>query len=296
MRHGDGEVPERPGFVLAEPFRDLQQQRRRGVLGVPWSTVLKGELRMLTKRNVALAVHFAIALGLAACGKRDTSTPTAPTASQTATTLTISAPASTFILLGQSIALTAMATFTDGSSRTIEPSWSSDNAAALEVSTAGRVQAIGAGVGVITARFQDRVASLSLRALPDYSGTWSVQWRTTTCDAPPRWGAGFCNISGLLVGRLVLARAEADRLVGTWDNGVSWSGTVSGAVSVDGVLSVTGRISSPRGAFTFHSDLLDWRSSLSQSLGMAGAYREILSRTDDSGQALVVNEIVRASR
>lgn len=232
-----------------------------------------------------------------ACGGGDTPTspsPT-PTASVTVTGLTI-APGADLLLLGESQDYAATATYSDGSSRIAAATWSSDNSGVVSVDARGRATAISAGRATLTAQADGRTATASVRGLPDFGGNWRVQVRTVTCDVPPRWGGGFCNVSGLVTMTLQLARAGGDRISGSVNNGIGWTGTVAGSVTTDGTLELTGRLTSVRPTVTFYSDYSDWRTRLSPTDGMTGGFREILTWTGERDQGFVRNEIVRATR
>lgn len=232
-----------------------------------------------------------------ACGGGGSSpTPTAPsTPTVTVTNLAISAGAG-LLLVGSSEQYTATASYSDGSTRAVAAAWSSNNASVVTVDSAGRVTAVGAGTAAVSAAAEGRTASTSVRGLPDFAGNWRLQWRTTTCDVPPRWGSGFCNVSGLVTMTLNLSRSSGDQVVGSINNGIGWTGTVSGSVSLDGVLNLTGRATSVRPSATFHSDYLDWRTRLSPTDGMTGSYRELLTWVGERDQGFIANEVIRATR
>jgi hypothetical protein len=212
----------------------------------------------------------------------------------TATGLTITS-GSELLLIGASDSYTATGAFSDGTSRAVTATWSSDNNSVVTVDSSGRATAQGAGLATLTARAEGRTATRSLRGLPDFSGNWRVQIRETACDVPGRWGAGFCNVTGVVIAALQLSRSDGDRLVGTMNNGIGWSGPVTAQVSVDGTLTVTGRLSSIRPTVTFHSDLTQWQTRLS-TVGMSGSYREVLTWVGEREQGFASNDVIGATR
>ncbi|MGE3274966.1 MAG: Ig-like domain-containing protein [Vicinamibacterales bacterium] len=252
-------------------------------------------------KSLSLTALLVLSCVTAACSKGSDG-PTSPTgpsptapASPTATALTISS-ASNLVLVGSSASLTATVAFSDGTTRQVTATWTSDNAAVATVDGSGRVTATGAGLATITASAEGRSGTLVIRGLPDFAGNWRVQVRELSCDVPPRWGAGFCNVSGLVTMTVLLTRADGDRVVGTVDNGIGWTGAVSGQVSLDGTLSLSGRLSSVRPTVTFHSDYSDWQTRLSPTVGMTGTFREILTWVGEPDQGFVMSEVIRASR
>jgi len=200
------------------------------------------------------------------------------------------------LLIGQTGTLTATGSYSDGSTRSIFPNWTSSNSSVVSVDGNGRLTAVSAGSVTITAAAEGRSATTQVRGLPDFSGNWSVQWRHTTCDVPPRWGAGFCNVSGLQTARVNLQRSGVDGIVGSYDNGIGWIGTVSGQVSTNGTLSLTGRLDSPRRTATFYSNFINWNAQLTSGLGFTGTFLETLTWVGESQQGFTASTIVRATK
>ena len=248
----------------------------------------------LRSASVKLLLAVTSVILTMACGGGGGGTPTTP--APTATGLSITG-GSDMILVGSSVNFTTTATFSDGTSKNVGATWSSNNTAAVVVDGSGRATAQGPGQATLTATAEGRTASVTVRGLPDFAGNWTIRVRELACDVPARWGAGFCNVSGLFTMTLRLTRTEGDRLSGTLDNGIGWTGSVTGQVSVDGTLAVNGRISSFRpNNVTFHSDLSQWQTRLSPSVGMTGTFREILTWVGESAQGFALNEVVSASR
>ena len=237
-----------------------------------------------------------VGIATIACGgNSDPAGPTAPgTSPVTATGLTVTS-GTDLLLVGASDTYTATATFSDGASRSVTTTWSSDNESVVSVENSGRATARGPGMATLTARAEGRTASRIVRGLPDFAGSWRIQARETSCDVPGRWGAGFCNVSGLYTMTLQLNRAEGDRVTGTINNGIGWMGPVAAQVSIDGALTVTGRLTSTRPTVTFHSDLTQWQTRLS-SVGMTGSFREILTWVGERDQGFASNEVIGATR
>ena len=248
------------------------------------------------------------------CGGGSSSTPTSATpvappvaVAPTATALSIS-PSADLVLLGQFVTFSATARYSDGSSRAIAASWESSNPDVVSVGSladgTGRATAQRAGIASVTARAVGLSAATTVRGLPDFSGNWTAQVRATVCTAPARWGSSFCgNKSSSLTNELIqLQRSAGDGVVGSiiytsW-NGNVWSGSVAGTVAVDGSLSLLGRLNSPRPQvnFNYFSDLTQWSTRLSPTLGLSGSYSEIVTLVGEPDKAFLTYEIVRATK
>ena len=237
------------------------------------------------------------AVVLASCGG-GTSSPVAPSpggsSAATLLSLSLSTP-STIVLVGASQDIVATGQFSDGTSRTVSATLSSSAADIIGVEN-GRLIARSAGIATIMASSGGQTAAIEIRALPDFAGRWAVEWRIVGCDVPARWGDGFCNVSGTEVGTLTLARTEGDRLSGEYDNGVGWSGPVTAQVSIDGILTIAGLMGSERSVQTWSAEINEWRTQLSESMGMTGSYREILMLVGESSRGIVSFEVVSARR
>jgi hypothetical protein len=100
---------------------------------------------------------------------------------------------------------------------------------------------------------------------------------------------------------LDLVRTAGDGVAGsltyTSVNGNVWTGPVSGNVSVSGVLTLNGRVTSTRtNGVVFFGDLVDWKTSLSSSLGIVGSYSEVITWVGERDQGFTALEIIRGSK
>src|SRR5262245_34880809 len=59
--------------------------------------------------------------------------------------------------------------------------WSIEPAGVALIDQHGRVTPVAIGTATVTARYGDKTGTNSIRVLPDYSGTWSGQFRITGC-------------------------------------------------------------------------------------------------------------------
>ncbi len=115
----------------------------------------------------------------AACSDR---TPTAPTPAKPPSSITISSP-TTVVVVGSTVALTAIGSFSDGSSRPVNPKWSVDNPSVASIDDVGRLRGIANGVVTVIGVEAGVSASTALRVIPDYRGVWLGRLNETSCSA-----------------------------------------------------------------------------------------------------------------
>src|SRR3954471_23169501 len=115
--------------------------------------------------------HLVSALALmtlaAGCGGQ---TPTAP-ASATLKGLTITGVDA--VLTGLSTLFTVTATFADGSSRSVTPTWRSSNPQVATVDSTGRVESRAHGTTILTASSEGQVVSKTVHVVNNFAGTWA---------------------------------------------------------------------------------------------------------------------------
>lgn len=74
--------------------------------------------------------------------------------------------------------------------------WSIDPAGIATIDQRGRVTPVAVGNAVVTVRYGDKTGINNIRVLPDYSGSWSGQFRITGCTG----GHDFRECGRMLVG------------------------------------------------------------------------------------------------
>jgi len=74
--------------------------------------------------------------------------------------------------------------------------WSIDPAGIASIDQHGRVTPVAVGAAAVTARYGDKTGINNIRVLPDYSGTWSGQFRITGCTG----GFDFRECGRMMVG------------------------------------------------------------------------------------------------
>jgi hypothetical protein len=231
-----------------------------------------------------LTLLFAAALLVAACGSDDTP-PTSPTPG---TRLAI-APQPDFLTVGSSVVLEARLTEGTTPARVVSADWSSSDGRVVAVDRTGRISALGPGSTTIRAVFGADAATLAMRAVPDYAGTWTGTRRVTGCVHPrPEVCAATYPINRVASTTLVLTQAR-DRATGTLSLSpplASPSAAVSGTIAEPGGLTLDGTIiSTPAsGASSTLGTLADFRIEIEPATGiMRGSFAE--ARTDADGTA-----------
>jgi len=155
-------------------------------------------------------------------------------------TLTINAP-SDVIKCGACQPFTA--TYTKGgSSQTVTPTWSTDNAAIATIDATGQLTAVSHGNVTVNATYQDARASKPVRIVADYGTTWAGHYMITRCEATDDWrSAGFCDDEGFTAGQTLEIgldfQQERDAVSGTMWLGAlngSFTGTVASAGNLTG--------------------------------------------------------------
>jgi len=231
-----------------------------------------------------LTLLFVAALCVAACGSNDDETP--PTTPTPGARLAI-APQPDFLTVGSSVVLEARLTEGTSPARVVPADWSSADGRVVSVDRSGRITALAPGSTTIKAVFATDTASLAMRAIPDFAGTWTGARRVTACLHPrPEVCAASYPTNRVVTTTLVLTQAR-DRATGTLSLSpplASPSAAVSGTITELGRLTLDGTIiSTPAsGATTTLGTLADFRIEIEPGTGiMRGSFAE--ARVDADG-------------
>jgi len=208
-----------------------------------------------TRRSIAVL----LALGLSAsCDEQPRiAAPAAPTP-----TLLIITPQIDTLLIGQSAALSAFLTYSDGTGNTAAAGWRSDNPNVLSIDGGGALRAVTTGVATITATAQGATASLTVRALPAFSGNWRVVGPTVVeCLSAHADGCTNLNAGNPLVVAVVLAQTR-DRVTGQLGSSFGVA-TLTGTIGLDGVLSLQGETETTQQGVTYVAfRVSNWRTTV----------------------------------
>jgi hypothetical protein len=235
-----------------------------------------------------LTLLFVAALIAAACGSNDdATTPTTPTP---ASRLAI-VPLADFLTVGSSVLLEARLSEggTTGRTTVVAADWSSADGRVVSVDRSGRITALAPGSTTIKAIYGTDTASLAMRVVPDFAGTWTGSRRVTACLHPrPEVCTASYPTNRVVSTTLVLTQAR-DRATGTLSlspPAASPSAAVSGTIAELGRLTLDGTIISvpATGATTTLGALADFRVEVEAGTGiMRGSFAE--ARVDSDGTA-----------
>ena len=213
-----------------------------------------------------------------ACGdKPNPMQPDSPAAS-TVASLVISG--ADYALSGSTTAYTATATFSDGSTRTVTPSWSSSAEDIATIDNAGRLDGRAHGPTTLTAAHDGRSASKTVQVVNNYGGSWSGRYIVRACEnsgifkdgldifyggpADVPWCQALKRIGSerFLSFTLVQAGSNYGEIRGTFGperDSLNGSGTISGIVTADGRLKLEGTL-----------QVLDWEGDPWANLQLSG--------------------------
>lgn len=234
----------------------------------------------------------------------DAKTPTQPSQPGTAATgLTIKGADA--VLTGSSTDYTVTATFGDGSSRTILPTWAVSNPGVASVDSMGRLEGRAHGSTTLTATYNGQSASKTVQVFNNYGGTWDGRYIVRTCTDTGDFtdhDGGWCKAGPERVGsvlRLVINLAQSgSEVTGTLP---CCRGTITGIVRADGRLNLSGSVIEPdfddREIAVGTLQVGPWESSLEGTSGMTGHWTWLYtSLAGRKGTARTENELVNMTR
>jgi hypothetical protein len=186
-----------------------------------------------------LTLLLAAALIAGACGS---DSPTDPTPGPSRLAIV---PQADFLAVGVSIVLEARLTDGTAPPRVVTAEWSSSDGRVAAVDRSGRVTGLAPGTTTIRAVAGSDTATLSLRAVPDYAGTWTGSRRVTACNHPrPEFCPAAYPVNAVVPMTLTLTQSN-DRTSGTLRLSpplASPSSAVTGTITEQGRLTLEGTI------------------------------------------------------
>ena len=250
-----------------------------------------------------------IAALVIACGdKSNPVAPNSPTA-PTVASLVINGP--DYVLTRSTTAYTAIATLSDGSIRTVTPSWSSSAVNVATVDNAGRVDGRAHGSTTLTAAHDGRSAAKTVQVVNNYAGSWSGRYIIRACkdsgsftdgifsDVP--WCQTILGSERFLPFTVFQTGTNYSEIRATFapdcDSFVG-SGTISGVVTADGRLNLEGALKvrdwfcDPDGDV----QLSGWDTNVDATGNMTGRWAQNLTIKGREGSAHEEVELVRMSR
>jgi hypothetical protein len=254
------------------------------------------------KTMPVLKLVLVLLLGMFAIACDGTKNPAVPSLPRTPTITTLAISGDEAVPTGSSSNYTATATLSDGTARSVTPTWSSSNATVAHVDNAGHLDGRTHGVTTLTATHEGITATKGVRVVNDYRGTWVGRFVVNGCDAPP----GVCN--GYEVDmwefpvELEVIQTGNDlseiSAVFSLPSFFQIRANLSGRVSDDGRLNLAGssEVGGRRGNAwaTFHVGA--WDTKLSGDEVMTGRWAQRLSTFQPSSNEIMENELVTMTR
>jgi hypothetical protein len=220
-------------------------------------------------------VVVALLTTLVACGGKGGGSPTAPsTPTPTITALSIT-PATDLIKIKASEAFTATATFSDGSSRSVQATWGSDTPGVATIDSSGRATGVTSGQATIFADYSGVPrATRLLRVMPDYHGRWRGDWSVTGCAEEGDW-RGVCRefTTGSLWVLNLTVNQTRDTVTGTTDFGDDLPGPVTGTIRMGGHLEVNGTYTVAFEGIPVEITVSNWETITTDNERMTGRFR-----------------------
>jgi Bacterial Ig-like domain (group 2) len=247
---------------------------------------------------IRVVFFAAIAAG---CGKPNPVTASPPaTTSPTIAGLVISGADA--VLTGSSSNYTATASLSDGTVRSVMPTWSSSNRDVANVDAAGRLDGRAHGTMTLTASHEGIGATKSVQVVNDFRGTWVGRFVVNGCDAPP----GVCLAYEVDVFDFPIQLEVLQTGIDLSEiSAMFWlpsffqlRANLSGRVTSDGRLNLAGstELRDRRGSAwaTFHVGA--WDTTLGGRDVMKGRWAQRLSRFQPPSDEIMENELVTMTR
>jgi len=256
-------------------------------------------MRVRLAWRIPVAILFALPLG---CGNRNPIGPSQP--GSVGAGLTIAGPDA--LLTGLSDTYTA--TSTDGTTRTISPTWTSSNPAIARVDKAGRLEGRSHGSITLTVSYGNLTASRHVQVVNNYAGSWTGRFVIRECTDTGELtdhDGGFCLAGPGRLGTtgwitLTLAQSGSTPREITGKIG-SYGETITGAVSDDGRLSLSGTVTDrdfDDPGFTISTHRLSaWDTKLTGTDAMTGQWADdFTSLVSCLGTAHIEKELLTMTR
>ena len=245
--------------------------------------------------RVFTPVALTLALG---CGSKSPTSPTVVTPTVTA----LAIRGADALLTGATADYAVTSSLTDGTVRPVTPAWTSSNPAVATINEAGRLEGKSHGSTTLTASSGGQTATMTIRVINNYGGTWEGKFTNAGCDAPP----GFCAAMEFdffdYPVSLAVSHSEADPGQVTAHFNLpnfSWMhATLSGNVTADGRLNLSGSSvmtngdGSPSLTFTVGA----WDSGLVADGSMKGRWVQRTTNVKPAYDEILANELVTMTR
>ena len=254
-----------------------------------------------------------IAALLIACGDR--TNPAAPSVPPLPAGANLVINGADYVLTGSTTAYTATVTLSDGSNRTVTPTWSSSAAEVATIDNAGRLDGRTHGSTTLTATHDGRSASRIVQVVNNYGGSWSGRYIVRACHdsgiftdgfhSPTHSDVPWCQDRALgngigsehlFVFTLHQTGRSYSEIRATF--GADLYGWIPGIVTPDGRLMLEGTVKVLDWYGDHWGDLQfsGWDTTLERADGMTGRWAQNTTVVGQQGNAYEEVEIVTMSR
>jgi hypothetical protein len=256
-----------------------------------------------------LAPVLMIATLVIACGDKPSPVGPTPPAAPTVASLVVSG--TDYVLTGSTTAYTATATLSDGSTRTVTPSWSSSAVDVATVDNAGHLDGRAHGSTTLTAVHDGRSASKTVQVVNNYGGSWSGRYIIRACRDSGIFRDGIYGGSYVDVPwcqALNGIGSEHSFAFTLFQTGRNYSeiratfgpdgGTISGVVTADGRVNLEGtlKVLDWYGEHWGDLQLSGWDTNRDGAGSMTGRWAQNLTIVGQQGSAYEEVELVTMSR
>lgn len=266
-------------------------------------------------QTLKLAPVLMIAALVTACG--DKPNPVGPNSLAAPTVASLVISGADYVLTASTTAYTATATLSDGSTRTVTPSWSSSAVNVATVDNAGRLDGRAHGSTTLTAAHDGRSASKTVQVVNNYGGSWSGRYITRACKdsgifRDGIYGGGYVDVPWCQAFNGI--GSEHSFAFTLFQTGRNYSeiratfgpdaprdeigGKISGIVTADGRLNLEGTLK----VLDWYGDpwgdlqLSGWDTNLDGAGSMTGRWAQNLTMVGQQGSAYEEVELVTMSR
>jgi hypothetical protein len=212
----------------------------------------------------------AVVLGVVMVSCQSATQPSPPPPSPPRPDVLAIGPALEALKLGLSDTLAAAIVSSDGARRIVTALWSSDSPDVVSIQRDGRVFGGRLGQSIIRASYDTLSASLRLRVVSDYAGSWNGEYRLKSCVRLSGGGPDpYCRFTAGGVFRirttLMHTGATVSGTLELFDNtgrGIVETGSVDGVIDAANALILSGTTFGTDPAEHDESSLSEWRTAL----------------------------------
>lgn len=240
-------------------------------------------MRRSSNRRLVVLCMLSLLVSSEVAGCSSSTLPSAPGPTVQVVSMLLT-PDRSSLKVGATIVFAASLLMSDGTMRSVNPTWSVDSAVAGIVDSAGKVTGLAPGSVVVRATFEGTAASRSLVVVPDFQGTWFGQFKRDTCVRVSGPGSSPCRFleGAVLILQLDIAHSGAADVSGKitfFTSGPTRevpgppaeAGAVSGQIAETGTLTISGS-TSPVQEDQGSTLLSEWATGLQTQAVMTGRF------------------------